>query len=572
MGITFSVNNESNNVMKQGTISLTCGAKYKNYPFYGWVPKPLGVILLILLFIPILTVGGVYTANSGEMTSGLGIQSEHIQFVGFVTSIGMAAFSPFFYRLVCIRREKIMCVVGFSLMYLLSYVCAVTDSIFLLALCSLVMGFLRMELMMVNLFTLIRYAFGMEATRNITPGNEPCDEDGWDRLDAEKSKSMPMIYLFFMILGQLGTSLTAWLAYEYQWQDVYYYMMGMTLVAVLVVLVTMPYHDYGSRRFPITFSMFGSVAVFCAMMTCGVYVLVYGKTLDWFADPTIVRSAVLTVVFAVVFVRMELTHRSPYFLMDIFRLRTVNVGIVLFMLLMVFNTSSMFVNVFTGVGMNIDNWQNASLGNWSMLGYFIGAVIAIALGSKGVRLKYLFGIGFMLIGVSALFMYFEVQTAGLYERMKYPVVIRSVGMMLIYSLTAVYANQRMPYKYLSTWICIMLSVRMVIGPGIGSAVYSNVLQQRQQHYVTLLADDIDRVDTRSAGDYDRTVSGMCLQGRSMVEAERMAATSAKGRVQVQATLSAVKEMSGWTFYGCMISMLFVLIYPYKKRKLSAWRD
>ena len=118
----------------------------------------------------------------------------------------------------------------------------------------------------------------------------------------------------------------------------------------------------------------------------------------------------------------------------------------------------------------------------------------------------------------------------------------------------------------------MLSVRMVIGPGIGSAVYSNVLQQRQQHYVTLLADDIDRVDTRSAGDYDRTVSGMCLQGRSMVEAERMAATSAKGKVQVQATLSAVKEMSGWTFYGCMISMLFVLIYPYKKRKLSAWRD
>lgn len=31
----------------------------------------------------------------------------------------------------------------------------------------------------------------------------------------------------------------------------------------------------------------------------------------------------------------------------------------------------------------------------------------------------------------------------------------------------------------------------------------------------------------------------------------MAALSTKGRVQVQATLAAVKEMSGWTFYGCM---------------------
>ena len=541
----------------------------KNYPFYNWVPKPVGIILLILLFIPILTVGGVYTANSGEMTSGLGIQSEHIQFVGFVTSIGMAAFAPFFYQLVCIRREKMMCVVGFSLMYILSYVCAVTDSIFLLALCSLIMGFLRMVLMMVNLFTLIKYAFGMEATRNITPGMEPTTEEGWDALDAEKSKSMPIIYLFFMILGQIGTSLTAWLAYEYQWQDVYYYMMGMTLAAILIIMVTMPYHSYNCRRFPINFRKFGSVAVFSAMMTCIVYVLVYGKTLDWYSDPTIVRSTVLAVVFGAAFFYMESSGRSPYFMMEVFRLRTINMGIVLFLLLMIFNTSSMFVNVFTGVGMKIDNWQNAALGNWSMLGYFIGAVIAIILGSKGVKLKYLFGMGFFLIGMSALFMYFEVQTAGLYERMKYPVIIRSAGMMLIYSLAAVHANQRMPYKYLSTWICIMLSVRMILGPAIGTSLYTNVMQHRQQHYITRFAHDVDRVDAQNAASYDQTVRGMRYQGKSETEAENMAAISAKGKVQVQATLSAVKEMSGWTFYGCMISMLFVLVYPYRKRKLSA---
>ena len=541
----------------------------KNYPFYNWVPKPVGIILLILLFIPILTVGGVYTANSGEMTSGLGIQSEHIQFVGFVTSIGMAAFAPFFYQLVCIRREKMMCVVGFSLMYILSYVCAVTDSIFLLALCSLIMGFLRMVLMMVNLFTLIKYAFGMEATRNITPGMEPTTEDGWDSLDAEKSKSMPIIYLFFMILGQIGTSLTAWLAYEYQWQDVYYYMMGMTLVAILIIMVTMPYHSYNNRRFPVNFRKFGSVAVFSAMMTCIVYVLVYGKTLDWYSDSTIIRSTVLAVVFGAAFFYMESSGRSPYFMMEVFRLRTINMGIVLFLLLMIFNTSSMFVNVFTGVGMKIDNWQNAALGNWSMLGYFIGAVIAILLRSKGVKLKYLFGMGFFLIGMSALFMYFEVQTAGLYERMKYPVIIRSAGMMLIYSLAAVHANQRMPYKYLSTWICIMLSVRMVLGPAIGTSLYTNVMQHRQQHYITRFAHDVDRVVAQNAASYDQTVRGMRYQGKSETEAENMAAISTKGKVQVQATLSAVKEMSGWTFYGCMISMLFVLVYPYRKRKLSA---
>ena len=539
----------------------------QNYPFYDWVPKPVGILILILLFIPILTVGGVYSANSGEMMSGLGILSEHIQFVGFVTSIGMAAFAPFFYDLVRIRREKLMCLVGFSIMYLLSYVCAVTESIFLLALCSLIMGFLRMVLMMVNLFTLIKYAFGMEATRNITPGNEPSDEEGWDRLDREKSTSMPIIYLFFMILGQVGTALTAWLAYEYEWQYVYYFMMGTILLSILIIFITMPFHSYPGERFPITFSKFGNVVVFSCMVTCFIYILVYGKTLDWFDDPTIVRAALLTLLFGAIFIYLELSRRSPYFLMDLFKLRTINMGVILFLLLMILNSSAMFVNVFTSIGMKIDNWQNAALGNWCVVGYIIGAILSIALGSRGVHLKYLFAIGFLLLGCSALFIYFEVQSAGLYDRMKYPVIIRAAGMMIIYSLTAVHANQRMPYKYLSTWICVMLTVRMVIGPGIGTAIYTNLLQERQQHYVTRYAQNVDRMNPDAEASYTQTARGMRYQGKSETEAEQMASISTKGRIQAQATLSAVKEMSGWTFYGCLAAMLFVLAYPYRKRKL-----
>ena len=539
----------------------------QNYPFYDWVPKPVGILILILLFIPILTVGGVYSANSGEMMSGLGILSEHIQFVGFVTSIGMAAFAPFFYDLVRIRREKLMCLVGFSIMYLLSYVCAVTESIFLLALCSLIMGFLRMVLMMVNLFTLIKYAFGMEATRNITPGNEPSDEEGWDRLDREKSTSMPIIYLFFMILGQVGTALTAWLAYEYEWQYVYYFMMGTILLSILIIFITMPFHSYPGERFPITFSKFGNVVVFSCMVTCFIYILVYGKTLDWFDDPTIVRAALLTLLFGAIFIYLESSRRSPYFLMDLFKLRTINMGVILFLLLMILNSSAMFVNVFTSIGMKIDNWQNAALGNWCVVGYIIGAILSIALGSRGVHLKYLFAIGFLLLGCSALFTYFEVQSAGLYDRMKYPVIIRAAGMMIIYSLTAVHANQRMPYKYLSTWICVMLTVRMVIGPGIGTAIYTNLLQERQQHYVTRYAQNVDRMNPDAEASYTQTARGMRYQGKSETEAEQMASISTKGRIQAQATLSAVKEMSGWTFYGCLAAMLFVLAYPYRKRKL-----
>ena len=232
------------------------------------------------------------------------------------------------------------------------------------------------------------------------------------------------------------------------------------------------------------------------------------------------------------------------------------------------NSSQMFVNVFVGVGMKVDNLHNAMLGNWVLVGYFVGCMIAVMAGGRGLHLKYLFALGFLLIGAAALFMYFEVQTEGMYERMKWPVIIRATGMMLLYTLTAVHANQRMPFRLMSTWVCIMLSVRMVIAPGIGSALYSNVLQQRQQTYVARFAQDFDRTEAETARTYDRTVMGMKMQGKSDAEAQHMAALSLKGKVQVQATLTAVKEMAGWTVYGCLAAAVLTLLVPWRKRQLK----
>lgn len=186
---------------------------------------------------------------------------------------------------------------------------------------------------------------------------------------------------------------------------------------------------------------------------------------------------------------------------------------------------------------------------------------------KGVHFKYIFAGGFLIIGLSAMFMYFEVQTAGLYERMKYPVIIRATGMMMLYSLVPTYATQRMPYKFLSSWICTMLTIRMVIAPSFGAAVYTNVLQERQQHYVTRYAQNVDLLNPDAANSFMGTVKGMGYQGKSKSEAVNMAAMSTKGQIQMQATLVSVKEMAGWTLYACLFCTIFVLILPYPKRKL-----
>ena len=81
------------------------------------------------------------------------------------------------------------------------------------------------------------------------------------------------------------------------------------------------------------------------------------------------------------------------------------------------------------------------------------------------------------------------------------------------------------------------------------------------------AQNVDMMHPEASASFMQTVQGMQYQGKSKQEAVNMAATSTKGRIQVQATLSAVKEMAGWTLYACLFCMIFVVVLPYPKRKL-----
>ena len=53
-----------------------------------------------------------------------------------------------------------------------------------------------------------------------------------------------------------------------------------------------------------------------------------------------------------------------------------------------------------------------------MVGYTVGLIFAVIARAKGVHLKWMYSLGFLFIGAYALYMYFEVQNDGMYERMK----------------------------------------------------------------------------------------------------------------------------------------------------------
>ena len=329
----------------------------------------------------------------------------------------------------------------------------------------------------------------------------------------------------------------------------------------------MPYHKYTTRRFPINFKQFGNASIFCITLACITYVLTYGKVLDWYDDPTIQWATVCAIIAGGIFLYIESTQRQSLLSARCIQTAYHPYG---FPILFSVNGTEFQRHVCQCIhGHRHETGQLSEChpGQLVHAGLPHRRYSHYLAQRKRRTLQISLCRRFPSIGLSAMFMYFEVQGAGLYERMKYPVIIRSTGMMFLYSLIPTYATQRMPYKYLSSWICTMITVRMVLAPCIGAALYTNVLQERQQHYVTRYAQNVDMLHPEASASFTQTVQGMQYQGKSKQEAINMAAISTKGRIQVQATLSAVKEMAGWTLYACLFCMIFVLVVRYPKRKL-----
>ena len=141
---------------------------HSNAPFYDWVPKPLGILILMFMFVPPTFSGGAYLSNMAEMSGGLGLLTEEIQLASFFTSIGMCLFVPFMLQFLQVRRIKRTYTWCFGLLVPLNYICAVTTSVPVLLTACLLIGFVRVIVMLNCTFTIAPYLTGVNTLSMFT--------------------------------------------------------------------------------------------------------------------------------------------------------------------------------------------------------------------------------------------------------------------------------------------------------------------------------------------------------------------------------------------------------------------
>ena len=534
-----------------------------NYPFYDWMPKPIGVLILLALFVPLFFSGGTYLSNINEMAGGMGVLTENFQFLSLCASIGMSMVFPFMLPYLQARNVKHVYLGGYTLLALLNGVCAVTENIPVLMACCFLIGFIRVALVLNTTFVIAPYLLGIQTLDMFL--YEPDSPEGAYKNDHARTVLMPVLYCYILCIVQFSNYVSAWVAYEFRWEYTYLLVMGMMLAAILLVSFTFchaPTHRYHLpwRLLPDALLLTLAMGAFC-------YIMVFGKTYDWFAQRSICVAWAVMLVCGGGFLWLSAAVRQKRVLeLSIFRYRYTWYGIGIFILLMLINSSTLFVTTYLKMSTLSGNLESATVSCWAIPGCVAGLVFTLICVFRGVHFRYIYAAGFLLMLAANLYMFFHYQTMGVYEHTIPPTLLHYSGMLVLYSVTCAFAMKHLPIRYFATWLFLMVAVRNVVAPAIGTSVYGNWLQERQQHYITRLVQDVRTDNPQSAARFMQVTRLGQLQGKDGMEASRLASTLMKGQVTLQATLVAMKDITGSTVWICLGSALAVLLMPYHRKE------
>lgn len=537
--------------------------KRDNKPFYSWVPRPLGIVILLLLFIPPTFSGGAYMSNINEMTGGLGVWTEDVQLASFFTSIGMCLFIPFMVPFLQARRIKQTYLCCYGTLVVLNAICAVTTSLPLLCATCLLIGFVRIIVMLNCTFTIAPYLTGFNTLTMFTMTETPTPEVQY-RMERLRTFLMPVLYFYILLIAQSSNAVTAWFAYHFRWQAAYFFTDAMLLTAMLLVVLLMP-NENRPYSYKIEWGKVPDLLLMTLALCCMAYVLIYGKTLDWFDSQRIsICFAVMLIALGIFLWRSVEMGDRHYFPLRSMGYRNMVMALAIYVIFIIFNAANSLVGTFAHLSTPADDFHVASLSLWAVVGCFAGLVTALLLVLRRVRFRTTFFVAFLLMASANGYMYFQYQTEGAWDNLAIPMVLNFAGLLMLYSLTCAFSMKALPAKYLFAAVFIMIWSRNSVAPIVGASIYSNWLNHKQQYEVERLSQEVNAENTYASATFNGTRIAGQRSGKGTYEASQLASTSIKSRIAKQSAIVAMKDVTGTTATLLFLMAGIVLVLPYRK--------
>lgn len=511
-------------------------------PVRKWVPNWLALISIFIIILPITMLNGSYTGSMLEVSNTLGTNTEDITMGYYAASAGMAIAYPIVPKVLSAFSVKFLLLTDLALQFILSWICARSQSADILIVASFAIGFLKGFLML----WFIRHAQKIFSPKNV------------------RSEFYSYFYPLVYGSGQISMVLTAELAYHYNWKYMYYFMMLLLLLAILLVIVCYR-HNRPLQKIPIEELHLREMFVIAIGLLMLMYVINYGKLLDWMSSYKICAYIVIAPILIAFFVWMQYHSETPYVnLAPLYQPKAI-VGYFYMMLIMFFSTSTtLLTNYMTSI-LKVDSTHSYVLYIWLLPGYILGAFICFWwFRWQRWRFRFFIAGGITCFAVFFGLLYFGISPESTYEMLFFPIFLRGLGMLALIIAFALFAVEDLNPKFLLSNAFFLIIFRSVLAPIIATSFYSNTLYRLQQKYMHSLSETITMADPLAASKFSQSLTSGLAQGHEYSEATQLATTSLYTTLQQQSLLLALKEILGWLFIITLIIAIISRFIPFHK--------
>lgn len=510
--------------------------------FRRWIPIWMRLLCIFTLAVTTMLLNGAYIGSSIDISSTLGVLKEDITMAYYAASAGMAAAYPMVPKMRTLLSTKSILLMDLMLQVGLSLICANTSLMGVIITCSFLIGFLKAFVMM-ELILMLRPIF--------SPSNE-------------RSEFYAYFYPLIFSISQMALVLTAWIAYNFQWQYMYYLVVVLALFSIVLVLVCF---RYSNMKLSFAFSSIDWLSFYglaCALLLL-IYVATYGKIYDWFDSSLILVGTILAVAIAYLVIMRQVGVKTPYLRLDVFKYPKAIIAYSFMVFVMFVSGSSTLVSQYVNSVLVTDNLHANSLNFWLIPGFVVGGFICFwFFRLQIIRFRFLVFFGMMCFSAYLGLLYFGVSSEGTYEYLYLPMFLRGVGMMVLFIAFGVYAVEGMNPALMIYNAFFLVAFRSALAPAFSASFYNNILYRLQEKYIARLGEVLVAQNPIAMERYNTKLNAALAQGHSVEESVVVATKSLYSSVYTQATLLSIKEIVGYILLMCLVVGVVSVFIPFHK--------
>lgn len=515
--------------------------KYRIGAFKEWMPDWARFATMLVTLVVFQLSGAVHLSLLGEMVGDTGLTAEDVRILAGASFCGNVSLFPLLFRLKFRFLTKQLLLTAGAVVIAGHLVMLQTHSLPVLFVVAFAIG----AFSLVGVFEcLTAMQLVVTPTRNL---------------------AVFFSFLFMVVLGSIPLSglLAAHCADTANWQRMDLVVVAAQTVVLLFLAGTLRPVRF-MKKMPLNGIDWPGYGLWAAFLMVLNFIFEYGRRLDWLESEAIGAAVAAALVLGAACWYRMITVRRPYLSPELFRFRSVRVGLVLFLgmqfLLAPFNV---VLPAFTGAFLHYDQLHEASL-NWAVLAGIVGGAVFcrywLASWQGGFKPPVL--AGFLCLTASCALLHLLVAPSIPKESLYLPFVLRGAGQAILFITLNTYMAGQLPFAHVMSGVMLFGIVRVSLGGTFANGLTSQLLDCFYKRHRMVLGQELDAVDGLARRVQNGIANDLVARGHDFETAWRGAAGALYGKVHLQALLVSWKDLFAWWALLGVLIVVGIASYRY----------